>query len=70
MNVKPAPASRALYAACASLILSATSAGAQEQEADLSALFDLGRLVIDTNGDSVPDPVSYTHLTLPTLYSV
>ena len=44
MNVKPAPASRALYAACAGLILSATSAGAQEQEADLSALFDLGRL--------------------------
>ena len=58
MNVKPAPASRALYAACASLILSATSAGAQEQEADLSALFDLGRLVIDTNGDSVPDLVN------------
>ena len=58
MNVKPAPASRALYAACAGLILSATSAGAQEQEADLSALFDLGRLVIDTNGDSVPDLVN------------
>src|SRR5690349_3572372 len=37
------------------LTVSPGAATAQQASPDLASLFELGRLVLDTNGDSVPD---------------
>ena len=41
-------------------LLTAVPSAAQEAPEDLATLFDLGQLVLDTNGDSVPDFVNAT----------
>jgi Zinc carboxypeptidase len=45
-------------AAAWGLSLDVAAAGAQEMPQDLATLFELGQLVVDTNGDSVPDLVN------------
>lgn len=62
-NAHRANAHRALRAPwgaalAALLLLAPRPAAAQEPVPDLATLFDLGTLVADTNGDSVPDFVN------------
>lgn len=46
-----------IAAALCAILPAAAAAPLEAQEADLARLFDLGALVLDTNGDSVPDRV-------------
>ncbi len=60
---KRAPLLHSLPLSCATVLglalaFGAAAAGAQEMPQDLATLFELGQLVVDTNGDSVPDLVN------------
>jgi hypothetical protein len=52
------PAGAVTLLAAAAVLAALSPAHAQEPPQDLATLFDLGRLVLDTNGDSVPDRVN------------
>jgi hypothetical protein len=47
-------------------LATAPAASAAQQQADLTTLFDLGQLVLDTNGDSVPDLLNASLVLGPT----
>ena len=57
-TARVATIARMLSVACLLVVAAAATVAAQTASPDLATVFDLGYLVVDTNGDSVPDFVN------------